>query len=349
MTLEDIRHRMLILIEKSGKFTKSNPRVAAILIHNEKIMSEGIHYQFGQAHAEVNCLNYSQLDESLLVEAHLYISLEPCSHFGKTPPCVDLIKSKKIPRVTALSLDWDEITKNKASQELQGIDYQCLNDVSFMWNANFKFSINHLKKRPSYTLKYAKYQFGNVYGNSEKRIIITNAYSKRITHELRARHDAIMISHRTLRLDNPKLNTRKTFGDSPEIIIWDRYFSLDYTVYQFDQKAYVLNEVFQGDIKENFKAIKLENMTDIQEINSAIYNLNIRSVLIESAGGLANFFLSKNNIDEIYQHISLEVYQPVDTDLRSEDLTWFNGFKLVDTQHDAAQIVNKWVSYDIFD
>ncbi|MDQ6764196.1 MAG: bifunctional diaminohydroxyphosphoribosylaminopyrimidine deaminase/5-amino-6-(5-phosphoribosylamino)uracil reductase RibD, partial [Bacteroidota bacterium] len=201
-----------------------NPMVGAILVHENKIIGEGFHKKYGEPHAEANCINNVRDEHKNLIEqSTLYVSLEPCSHYGKTPPCADLIVQKKIPKVI---IGCQDIFK-----EVAGKGIQKLNDAGIETTVgvlekecselNKRFFIFHQKQRPYIILKWAQSANGKI-GKKGERIFISNDYTNRLVHKWRSEEAAIMIGTNTAQEDNPSLTTRLWQGKNPVRIIIDK-------------------------------------------------------------------------------------------------------------------------------
>src|SRR5690606_9876485 len=195
-----------------------NPMVGAVLVHNDRIIGEGFHKRFGEAHAEVNCINsVNENDRDLIPGSTIYVSLEPCAHFGKTPPCADLIIHERIPRCIVALRDPFPDVNGKGIEKLlaAGVDVKVgiLEDEARELNKRFfRFHINH---RPYIILKWAQTADGYIGAGEGQRLLISNEYSNRLVHRWRSEEAAILVGTRTAELDNPALTTRLWPGSSP--------------------------------------------------------------------------------------------------------------------------------------
>ncbi len=221
--------RCLALAKNGLGTTYPNPLVGAVIVHEDRIIGEGWHHEAGKAHAEVNAIAQVK-DESLLKEATIYVSLEPCSHFGKTPPCCDLIIAKGIKKVVVGMVDPFEAVAGRGIKKL--IEAGCQVQVGVLeekcQELNKRFLTFHLKKRPHVILKWAQSSDGflSPYAWPEKPknqspVWITGAASKQLVHQWRAQEQAIMIGSKTALADNPQLNTRLWAGSNPYRILLD--------------------------------------------------------------------------------------------------------------------------------
>jgi diaminohydroxyphosphoribosylaminopyrimidine deaminase/5-amino-6-(5-phosphoribosylamino)uracil reductase len=238
-------HRCLQLAAYGREFTAPNPMVGAVVVHNEKIIGEGFHRKYGGSHAEVNAIT-SVKDERLLKNSTLYVNLEPCSHYGKTPPCSELIIRKQIPRVVIGQIDPFPEVAGKGIKKLReaGIEVICgvLEKECKELNKNYLTAIQ--QHRPYIILKWAQSADGFLdkfrkEGDGQKPVKFSNSFTQILVHKLRAEEAAIMIGKRTKLLDKPTLNVRFWKGNDPERFIADSSKTL--------QKQ--LNELYSRDIQ----------------------------------------------------------------------------------------------------
>ncbi|MBC7722390.1 MAG: bifunctional diaminohydroxyphosphoribosylaminopyrimidine deaminase/5-amino-6-(5-phosphoribosylamino)uracil reductase RibD, partial [Pedobacter sp.] len=195
-----------------------NPMVGSVLVHEGRIIGEGYHQLYGQPHAEVNCINsVAENDKYLIPQSTLYVSLEPCSHFGKTPPCSDLIIKHDIKKVVVGCRDSYEEVNGKGIENLQQNGVEVVlgileNDCK---NLNKRFFTFHTKKRPFIILKWAETANGKIASNTNERLLISNDFSNRVVHKWRSEEGAILVGTKTASLDNPSLNNRLWHGKNP--------------------------------------------------------------------------------------------------------------------------------------
>jgi diaminohydroxyphosphoribosylaminopyrimidine deaminase / 5-amino-6-(5-phosphoribosylamino)uracil reductase len=206
--------------------TYPNPLVGSVIVYNEEIIGEGWHRKSGEPHAEVNAIN-SVKDKSLLSKSTIYVSLEPCSHFGKTPPCCDLIIANKIPNVVIGTIDPFAKVSGSGIKKLieagKNVTIGILEDECK--ELNKRFFTFHTKKRPYIILKWAESSAGfiaPIFKEKQEPIWITNSFSRQLVHKWRSEEQAILVGTQTVLDDNPKLNTRDWNGQNPIRIILDR-------------------------------------------------------------------------------------------------------------------------------
>ncbi|HZH70213.1 MAG TPA: bifunctional diaminohydroxyphosphoribosylaminopyrimidine deaminase/5-amino-6-(5-phosphoribosylamino)uracil reductase RibD, partial [Flavobacteriaceae bacterium] len=239
---EKYMQRALFLAQK-GRFTTSpNPRVGAVIVHKNKIIGEGYHRQFGEAHAEPNAVA-SVKDKSLLAESTLYVTLEPCSHHGKTPPCVDLILKHKIPEVFIASKDPFEKVNGSGIEKLReaGVNVKIGLLEKEALELNKRFFTFHQKKRPYIILKWAETAdgfIGRLQSDPKKEDSwITSAESKQLVHLWRAEEDGILVGSNTALADRPQLDCREVFGKNPLRILIDENLDVPLSFAIFNKKA----------------------------------------------------------------------------------------------------------------
>lgn len=312
MNKHEIYINRCIELAKNGLGTTyPNPLVGSVIVYEDKIIGEGWHKKAGEPHAEVNAINAVE-DKTLLAKATIYVSLEPCSHFGKTPPCADLIVTHKIPNVVIGTVDPNEKVAGRGIAKLleAGINVtvgiledQC-NDL------NKRFFTFHNKKRPYIILKWAETADGfiapfkmlkQVQHNKLKPVWITNKYSRQLVHKWRTEEQAILVGTQTVLDDNPSLTARDFSGYNPVRIVLDKSGKIDT---KFHVKDNSVKTIF---LTENESLISSENC--IYEICQFDENLientlnilvkhQIQSVIIEGGSKTLQSFIDKDLWDE---------------------------------------------------
>lgn len=283
-----------------------NPMVGCVIVHDGRIIGEGYHQHYGQAHAEVNAI-HSVKDPSLLAHSTLYVSLEPCAHFGKTPPCADLIVRSGIPHVVIGTVDPFAKVAGKGIERMEkagikvevGILQQECRDV------NRRFFTFHEKKRPFVLLKWAQTLDGYIdtdRSETQHPTWITNALCKRLVHKQRSEESAILIGTNTALFDNPALTVREWTGAQPVRMVIDRTFRLDNDLHLFDQS--VPTWVFTASPTVDaplVKYIPLDFEKDIvPQLLTELYERNILSLIVEGGSFLLNSFLKAGLWDEAF-------------------------------------------------
>jgi diaminohydroxyphosphoribosylaminopyrimidine deaminase/5-amino-6-(5-phosphoribosylamino)uracil reductase len=284
-----------------------NPMVGAVIVHEERIIGEGYHQRYGQAHAEVNAVNavlakYPDA-EALLQNSTIYVSLEPCAHYGKTPPCADLIIKHRIPKVVVGCRDPFDQVNGKGIDKLQAAGIEVISGVleaECRW-LNRRFFTRVQKKRPYVILKWAQTADGFFAPDDKKQFWITAGESRRLVHKWRGEEDAILVGKNTVAIDNPQLNTRLWPGKSPKRVVIDRRLELggDLNIYDQSVEAIVFNEV-KTDIEGKIKYIALEDFERFvpQYILFQLYLQDIQSVIIEGGAKTLGSFIEAGLWDE---------------------------------------------------
>jgi diaminohydroxyphosphoribosylaminopyrimidine deaminase/5-amino-6-(5-phosphoribosylamino)uracil reductase len=283
-----------------------NPMVGCVIVHDGKIIGEGYHEKFGQSHAEVNAIR-SVKNPELLAQSTLYVSLEPCAHFGKTPPCSELIIESRIPKVVIGTIDpFAEVSgKGIERMKMAGIEVEVGMLEKGCRNLNRRFFTFHEKKRPYIILKWAQTLDGFIdTDRTEKKhpTWITNALSKRLVHKQRSEESAILIGTNTAEFDNPALTVREWIGNQPVRLVIDRNGRLNPTLHVFDEKAttWIFTEKQRSDT-ERLEFILLDFTHDIlPQLLGELYKRDILSVVVEGGSILLNSFLRDGLWDEAF-------------------------------------------------
>ena len=290
--------------------------VGSVVVHNNKIIGEGWHQKAGEAHAEVNAINAVE-DQNLLKDATIYVSLEPCSHFGKTPPCSDLIIAKGIKKVVIGTVDPFSEVSGRGIKKLLEAGCEVLVGIleKECQKLNKRFFTFHLKKRPYIILKWAQSEDGfiaPVIQNPEERkpVWITNKYSSQLVHKWRSEEQAIMVGTNTAVADNPKLNTRTWTGNSPVRVVIDQHLRVPEDSALFDKsiKSIVIcgEKAFQ-EKKSGTKIIPHKNLlfetadfnNDLaNQICKILHTYELHSVIVEGGSKTLQTFIDEDLWDE---------------------------------------------------
>jgi len=287
--------------------TYPNPMVGSVIVYEDRIIGEGWHKKAGEPHAEVNAVR-SVKDKSLLKKATIYVSLEPCSHFGKTPPCCDLIIANEIPNVVVGTVDPNEKVAGNGIRKLIAaganvtvgvLEKEC-NEL------NKRFFTFHNKKRPYIILKWAESQDGFLapekdINQDRKPIWITNQYSRQLVHKWRSEEQSILVGTQTVIDDNPKLNTRDWAGNNPVRVVLDQNNRISKDSFIFDDsvKTIVFTKSESNSSTENttFEIIDFDQNI-IQQILDVLYQNQIQSIIIEGGLKTLQSFIDENVWDE---------------------------------------------------
>jgi diaminohydroxyphosphoribosylaminopyrimidine deaminase/5-amino-6-(5-phosphoribosylamino)uracil reductase len=282
-----------------------NPMVGCVIVKGDKIIAEGYHQKFGESHAEVNAIN--SLEEGFdLTDCTLYVNLEPCSHHGKTPPCSDLIISKKFKKVVIGNMDSNPLVAGKGIEKLKnaGIEVEAGILEKEGRELNKRFFTFHEKKRPYIILKWAQTNDGFVsklpLPTNKSENWITCEESKKTVHVMRSQEQAIMVGTNTVINDNPELTVRLAEGKNPIRIVLDRDLKLksSFKIFNSAAETLVFTE-FRKIEAGNIKYFKIDFTTNIlSQILNKLYELNITSVIIEGGTPLLQSFIKENLWDE---------------------------------------------------
>jgi diaminohydroxyphosphoribosylaminopyrimidine deaminase / 5-amino-6-(5-phosphoribosylamino)uracil reductase len=281
-----------------------NPMVGSVIVYESKIIGEGYHQKFGEAHAEVNAIN-SVKDKSLLKRSTLFVSLEPCSHYGKTPPCSDLIIKHKIPKVVIGCMDTFSEVSGKGIKKLTeaGLDVTIGILEKECRKLNERFFTYHEKKRPYIILKWAQSLDGFI-GDELKhgfsQLKISSELSHTLVHKWRTEEQAILIGTNTALRDNPQLNVRYWKGKNPLRAVIDKELKLPENLNLFDKSisTIIFNNV-KNEITENIEYCKIDfSRNIISQILQELFDKEILSVIVEGGMHLLNSFIHENLWDE---------------------------------------------------
>lgn len=302
--------RCLVLAEKALGNTYPNPLVGAVVVYQNKIIGEGWHQRAGEAHAEVHAIR-SVTDKSLLAESTLYVNLEPCSHFGKTPPCADLIVQHKIKQVVIASIDPNPRVAGRGIEKLKKAGVEVLVDVlkeeaEFL---NRRFYTFHRKKRPYIILKWAQTQDGFIAPlkkDSKIPFWISNTLSRQKTHQWRSEEASILVGVQTVIMDNPQLTTRAWPGNNPLRLILDPSDRIpdEATVLNDDLPTILFNRVQSGRLlKQNKEQVILSPLT-LEALMKFCHKRTILSLFIEGGQKTLTHFIENHLWDEARVFIS---------------------------------------------
>lgn len=298
-----------IQLAKNGLGTTyPNPLVGSVIVAGDKIIGEGWHYKAGGPHAEVNAFT-SASEASSLKDATIYVSLEPCSHFGKTPPCADLIIESGIKKVVVGSLDPNPKVSGKGIKKLMEAGCDVIVGVleKECDELNKRFFTFHSKKRPYLFLKWAQTADGFIAPKAKTRtetkpVWITNEFSRQLVHKMRAQEEAILVGTNTVLQDNPSLTVRDWAGENPLRIIIDKDLKIpkDFSVLDGSSKTLVFTEK-ENDASKNTEFIKIDFSASFpQQLCEILFKRNIQSVIIEGGAKTLQSFIDANLWDEAF-------------------------------------------------
>jgi diaminohydroxyphosphoribosylaminopyrimidine deaminase/5-amino-6-(5-phosphoribosylamino)uracil reductase len=317
--------RCLELARLGSGHVAPNPMVGSVLVFEDRIIGEGYHELYGKAHAEVNCIaSVRPEDERFIPLSTIYVSLEPCAHHGKTPPCADLIIAKQIPRVIVGCRDPFPQVNGKGIDKLLAagievtvgvLEKECI-------DLNKRFFLFHIRHRPYIVLKWAQTANGRIAGPGSSgpgihppgpaaaalpapdakgpRLLISNDITNRLVHKWRSEEAAILVGPRTALLDDPALTARLWTGPNPIRLVVDKALQLPKALQLFDKKVKTI--VFNNHLHEDEGPIQYYQLaTDsslIHQLVLALHHLKIQSVLVEGGARLLQSFIDEDCWDE---------------------------------------------------
>jgi diaminohydroxyphosphoribosylaminopyrimidine deaminase/5-amino-6-(5-phosphoribosylamino)uracil reductase len=295
--------RCLQLAENALGNTYPNPMVGCVIVCENKIIGEGYHREYGSLHAEVNAINsIKHEDKVLLSKSTVYVNLEPCAHYGKTPPCADLLIQNKVKRVVIACIDPFDKVAGKGVEKLKnaGIEVQLgvmQKEAEFL---NRRFIKYHTQKKTYVILKWAESADGfiDIERNGKKgSYVLSNTQTQILNHVWRSQEQAILVGKNTVLNDNPKLTARLVQGSNPVRVVLDTHLSIpdDFNIFNDEAKTLVINSI-KNETNNHIEYIKTSDWSDIFQI---LYNKNIQSVIVEGGARVLNNFITNNLWDEI--------------------------------------------------
>lgn len=298
---EPYMRRCLELARKALGYTYPNPMVGAVIVHEGKIIGEGYHRKAGGPHAEINAIN-SVKDSAQLSQSTIYVSLEPCSHYGKTPPCSLKLREIGFKKVVIGTLDPHEKVNGQGKKMLEGAGIEVISGVleADCRELNKRFFTFHGKKRPYIILKWAQSADGFLDRNLRPHQI-GNTLTKQAVHQLRAEEHAILVGTTTALRDLPSLTVREVKGQNPVrlLIDLDLKVTSDNPVFSPEAPTIVFNTIKSGD-RGHLKWRKVSRNHILEEMMQHLYSEGVQSVLVEGGSFTLRQFLSKNLWDEAW-------------------------------------------------
>jgi len=343
--------KLTLEIAKKGIGSVSpNPLVGAVLVKDGKIIGAGYHQKYGEAHAEVNAINSA----SESVEgATLFVNLEPCSHFGKTPPCVDALLESKIKKVVIGTLDMNPIVCGNGIQKLKdnGVEVK----VGILENEcvelNKFFFKNVTKKTPYVTLKSAITLDGKIADESYQSKWITSTASRKQVHKLRAEYDSVLIGANTVNKDDPQLSVRLVEGRNPKRIILDPQLKscIERKIFHSEKNVLLITSVEKKDTVKvktlknlgvNFLFVKTDEMKQfhLKTVLKKMSDQNIASILVEGGAKVYNAFIKENLFDEMQIFIAPK--------LLGNGIQFLSDFGIKEMSKARKLIIHSFEKYD---
>ncbi|WP_041739437.1 bifunctional diaminohydroxyphosphoribosylaminopyrimidine deaminase/5-amino-6-(5-phosphoribosylamino)uracil reductase RibD [Echinicola vietnamensis] len=292
--------RALELAELGRGHVSPNPMVGCVIVYGDRIIGEGYHMQYGGPHAEPNAVN-SVTDPTLLREATVYVTLEPCAHFGKTPPCANLLAEKQVKKVVIAAVDSNPLVGGKGIKILEEAGIEVVTGIqeqaSRKLNKRFFTAIE--KNRPYVILKWAQTQDGYIARSNYDSKWISNSYSRQLVHKWRTEEDAIMVGTKTAYFDDPRLNVRDWQGKDPLRIVLDKQLTLDKNLHLFDQRIpTICYNLIKDESAHHLTYVKLKEHFGIDDILKDLHQRKVQSVIIEGGSYLLQKFIQSELWDE---------------------------------------------------
>ena len=292
--------RCIELAKQGERYTAPNPMVGCVIVHNGEIVSEGYHKRFGGPHAEVNAFN--NLAPAINTnECEVYVNLEPCSHYGKTPPCANLIVDKNPKRVIIGMLDPHTKVAGRGIQKLRdaGVKVKVGVLVDECTALNRKFMKAHTTSHPFVTLKWAETKNGYMAREEgdTRSAQISDVVNTPLVHNLRAAHQALLVGANTINTDNPKLDVRGVEGKNPIKVVLSRTLNVNLNAATFSAGHTLIYNTIKSKKTDYYELIKLDDMR-LDSILTDMYSRDIHSVLVEGGNRVLTSFIENKAWDE---------------------------------------------------
>lgn len=292
--------RALELAQRGIGSVSPNPLVGCVIVVDGNIIGEGWHKKFGEAHAEVNAIN-TVSDPALLSKSTVYVTLEPCSHTGKTPPCADLLIAKKVKKVVIATVDTNPLVAGQGIGKLRaaGIDVQTGVLDQEARELNRRFFLAMEKQRPYLILKWAETADGFLARENHDSRWISNEYSRQLVHKWRTEEDAVLVGRNTVSHDDPQLNVRDWSGRNPVRVAIDRFLKAPEKRKIFDgsQPTLVYN-VLKNEERRNLTLVRIEEQAFLWHLVRDLHKRGIQSVIIEGGAETLRHFIDQGLWDE---------------------------------------------------
>jgi len=330
--------RCLQLAELGAGHTAPNPMVGAVMVHEGIIIGEGYHKQYGGPHAEVNCINsVAGENKHLIPSSTIYVSLEPCAHHGKTPPCADLIIQNRIPKVVVGCRDPFPAVNGKGIEKLQYAGVQVTLGVleNECRSLNKRFFTFHTLHRPYILLKWAQTSDNKIASLSADRLFITSEITNKLVHKWRSEEAAILVGTNTARLDDPSLTNRLWPGNSPVRLVVDMHLNLPQHLRVFDatQRTIIFNSIKHEETGNTTYYQVTEDVSIVHQIRNACYQYNIQSIMVEGGAKLLQSFIDEGMWDEAHVITNTQLF--IGEGLAAPPLTNFKLYKQEDIFSDS--------------
>ena len=314
MENETYMARALHLAQSGLGLVSPNPLVGCVIVHQNNIIGEGYHQKYGAAHAEVNAIR-SVKEKNLLPYSTLYVTLEPCAHYGKTPPCADLIVKSEIKKVVICNLDPNPLVAGKGIQKLKEAGIDITLDVLHAQGKwlNRRFFTSFEKNRPYIILKWAETKDGfvdSIRDSNSTALKISDAINSNLVHTWRAQEDAIWVGKNTVLKDNPSLTTRNIVGKNPIRITCDKKNNIptEFHIFNTEAKTIIFN-IEKNEEKDANIWMRISDENCLEEMLNKLHQYKIQSILVKGGTWLLNTFIKSSIWDEarVSQHKDLAI------------------------------------------
>ncbi len=298
---ERFMRRALSLALNGAGCVSPNPMVGSVVTAGDEIIGEGWHSKYGGPHAEVNAIA-SVNDPDLLPASTLYVTLEPCNHFGKTPPCTDLILKSGIKKVVICNIDTNPLVDGSGVKKLRDAGVEVITGIldKSGRELNHRFFTSIEQKRPYIILKWAETADGFIARENYDSKWISNEYSRQVVHKWRAEEDGILVGARTVFHDDPQLNVRTWAGRNPVRIVIDRFLKLSEKLRIFDRSQPTLcYNVLRHEEHHNLALVRVSEENFLEAVLSDLHERRLQSVLVEGGSFTLDRFIQGNLWDEI--------------------------------------------------
>lgn len=288
-----------------------NPRVGCVIVYDNKIIGEGWHNKFGEAHAEVNAIN-SVADKSLLKESTVYVNLEPCSHFGKTPPCADLLIQSQVRKVVIANLDSNPLVGGNGIRKIKESGIEVVAGILEKegHELNQRFFTFFEQQRPYVILKWAQTADGFIAQINFESKWISNEFSRQLVHRWRCEEDAVLVGTHTAAHDNPSLTVRDWSGRNPVRIVIDRFLRLNSHLHLFNKKSKIIcYNVLKHEEHTDLLLVRIDENNFITELLHDLYKRQIQSVIVEGGSTTHKLFIDAKAWDEARVFISTRTFE----------------------------------------
>lgn len=310
-TDELFMQRALELALLGSGYVSPNPLVGCVIVHDGKIIGEGWHKKFGGPHAEVNAVN-SVSNKSVLKESSVYVTLEPCSHVGKTPPCSDMLIEHRVKKVVVANLDSNPLVNGEGLHKLRASGIEVITGVLDKKGRelNKRFFTYVEKQRPYIILKWAETADGFVARKNFDSKWISDEFSRQLVHKWRTEEDAVLVGMRTAQKDNPQLNVRDWSGRNPVRIVIDRFLKLNEKINLFDgsQKTLCYN-VLKHEELHHVSLIRIDEENFLTHLVHDLYKQKIQSIIVEGGAQTLQAFIDSGLWDEARIFVSPHTFE----------------------------------------